>query len=99
MRLEGDFADRVLKVWVVAPWPNRHEIVIKSAAWTDFLITFTIPAGTVSQVKGGGGKTIKEIEKTTGARVAVDRHGAVRVSAKSRASIEAAKQKVMAFTR
>lgn len=33
IRLERRLSARVLKVWVVPPWPPQGRIIVKSAAW------------------------------------------------------------------
>lgn len=35
VRLERLVSGRILKVWVVAPWPAGDRVVAKSAAWKD----------------------------------------------------------------
>lgn len=35
VRLTGMVGGRILKVWVVAPWPDGDRVVVKSAAWKD----------------------------------------------------------------
>ncbi len=35
VRLERKLAKGLLKVWVVAPWPDGDRVVVKSAAWKD----------------------------------------------------------------
>ncbi|NNC12006.1 DUF4258 domain-containing protein [Planctomonas sp. JC2975] len=95
VRLEGDFDGRVLKVWVAEPWPSAGEAVVKSTAWT-YVAEFRIVPGAVGRVKGKGGQTIQAICRESGAQIAVDRSGAVRITAGDKASVESARRKIIA---
>lgn len=35
VRLERTISGQTLKIWVVAPWPDGDNVVVKSAAWKD----------------------------------------------------------------
>ncbi len=35
VRLTATVGERVLKVWVAAPWPDGDRVVVKSTAWKD----------------------------------------------------------------
>ncbi|QDZ15090.1 KH domain-containing protein [Humibacter ginsenosidimutans] len=98
VRLEGDFDDRVLKVWVAEPWPSAGEIVVKSTAW-NHVARFMIPAGAVGRVKGRGGATIRSICLDTGAQISIEKNGAVRIHADDKAAVDAARRKVMSLAR
>lgn len=98
VRLEGDFRGRLLKVWVVAPWPSKDEIVVKSTAW-NYVLEFTIPRNAVGRVVGKGGATIEGIRRMSGAQISVDRTGAVRINGGSAATVKAAKSEVLAAAR
>lgn len=97
VRLERDFGDRVLKVWVADAWPPRGKVVIKSTAW-QYAARFTIPAESVARVKGRGGATITKICGDTGAHISVDSGGTVRISAGDAAALEAARRRIIALS-
>ncbi|GAA2175063.1 hypothetical protein GCM10009846_23430 [Agrococcus versicolor] len=99
VRLERDVGDDVLKVWVVAPWPPRQEVVVKSTAWQR-VVHGRIPRAAVGAVVGHRGATVQALERRTGARVSIDRaSGAVRVAAPTRAAAQAALREVEALAR
>ena len=98
VRLERDFTDRILKVWVAEPWPAKGAIVIKSTAWK-YLATLTIPTRTVGRLIGARGSTIRAIQDQTGAHIKVDRQeGTVRISAGDRAAVDTARHRILAIT-
>ena len=97
VRLERDFTDRTLKVWVAEPWPAAHEVVIKSTAWK-YVTTLTIPTGMVRRVIGTKGATIQAIRERTGAAVSIRSDGTVHISAGDRASADAAQAQIHALT-
>ncbi len=35
VRLERAMSEGLLRVWVVAPWPDGDRVVVKSVAWKD----------------------------------------------------------------
>lgn len=78
-RLERDFGNRVLKVWVVEPWPARDEIVVKSTAWK-FHFELRIAKSQVGRVVGANGSNIRQLELQTQAKIGVDRDGSVRIT-------------------
>ncbi|WP_125778433.1 KH domain-containing protein [Antribacter gilvus] len=99
VRLERDFADpdgdhRTLKVWVAEPWPARHEVVIKSTAWS-YQRDLRIPPALVGRLIGAGGSTVSAIESATGSRVDIERRtGTVTIHNGDKASIAAAARMV-----
>ena len=96
IRLERDFDDRILKVWVVAPWPATRESVVKSTAWK-YLATLTVPPAMVGRVIGAGGATIQQIRDEAGANIAVSRDGTIRISAGDPSSLDAARLRILAI--
>ena len=99
VRLERTFGDRTLKVWVVAPWPNTSEIVVKTTAWKDPTIELRIPNRMIGRLIGPGGATINSIRSQTGAWITVDdQNGTVRISTPDRATAEAARQLILGLT-
>lgn len=88
VRLERDVGDDVLKVWVVAPWPPAGDVVVKSTAWQRVAVG-RIARAAVGAVIGPRGATIGELQRRTGARIAIDRStGVVRASASDRRAAE-----------
>lgn len=92
VRLERDYPGRVLKVWVVAPWPATSEIVVKTTAW-NFIEEFAIPAGTAAHVIGKNGARVRSISQETNARISV-KNTSVRIEGGSAATVAAAKSDV-----
>lgn len=98
--LERDVDGDVLKVWVVAPWPPADDaVVVKSTAWQRVAVG-RIPRHAIGAVVGPRGATIQAVERSTGARVAIDRAtGTVRASAADRRAAEDALRQVVALAR
>ncbi|WP_144717596.1 KH domain-containing protein [Agrococcus jejuensis] len=97
--LERDLDGDVLKVWVVAPWPPAAEVVVKSTAWQRVALG-RIPRDAIGAVVGQGGATIQALERSTGARIAIDRAtGEVRATASDRRTAEDALRQVEAVAR
>ncbi|QCR19463.1 KH domain-containing protein [Agrococcus sp. SGAir0287] len=99
VRLERDLDGDVLRVWVVAPWPPATEVVVKSTAWQRVALG-RIARDAVGAVVGPGGARIREVERASGARVAIDRAtGEVRATADDRRAAEDAVRRVEALAR
>lgn len=91
VRLERDFDGRTLKVWAVES--EEEQIVVKSAAWSYFCI-LRVPGECMGRIIGRQGRTVREIEGKTGARIYVRPGGTVRIRANDRGSAEAARTEV-----
>ncbi len=100
VRLERDLDGDVLRVWVVAPWPPTDDaVVVKSTAWQRVALG-RIPRDAIGAVVGQGGATIQALERSTGARIAIDRAtGEVRATASDRRTAEDALRQVEAVAR
>lgn len=96
VRLERDFDDRTLKVWVVGPWPATREIVVKSTAWK-YSAQFTVLSTAVGKVIGTRGTTIQGIRDRNGAHIVVKPDGTVRISAGELSSLATARQQILAI--
>ncbi|MEL7481957.1 MAG: polyribonucleotide nucleotidyltransferase [Pseudomonadota bacterium] len=57
-----------------------------------------IPVDKIREVIGSGGKTIRDIVETTGAKINVEDDGAIQISALDRASIDAAVKRIKELT-
>lgn len=88
VRLERDFGDRTLKVWVASPWPSVS-VVVKTTAWS-YSSAFRIPAEAVGLVIGRKGRTIEQLRAESGAQIRVEDGGAVHISADTKAAAEMA---------
>lgn len=97
VRLERDFGGRILKVWVVEPWPATSEIVIKTTAWK-YQVTLSLPPTAVGRVIGRGGANVKGIQDQYGVRIKVNRDGTVRVIAGDQASLDAAQRQILTIS-
>jgi len=60
--------------------------------------TMTIPKDKIREVIGTGGKVIREIVATTGAKVDIDDEGVIKISSSDIAQIEAARQWIQGIT-
>lgn len=85
VRLERDFDNRTLNVWVVAPWP----IIVKTTAWT-YRDAIQIPQKRIGAVIGRGGTNIRSIENLTETRITVDPDGTIHLRGNNLAAIKAA---------
>ena len=94
VRLERTITGRTLIVWVAKPWPAA-ETIVKSTAWADATVEFTIPAGTAGRVIGRGGTTIRRIESDYRVRVSIGDGGSVRVTSGSKDSVDAAQREIL----
>ncbi|MGC5078267.1 KH domain-containing protein [Agrococcus sp. DT81.2] len=97
-RLERDIGAETLKVWVVAPWPAKEQVVIKSVAWHSS-IHFSIAPDAIGRVVGRSGERIQAIEHRTRTRVSIDGGGSVRITSGSRSDAEAARSEIEAAAR
>jgi polyribonucleotide nucleotidyltransferase len=96
VQLERDCGDRVLKVWVVAPWPARDAVVVKSTAW-QYVSTVNVPKDRVGLVIGCKGRTAQAIRTETGAHLWVEATGTVHISAGDRSCVEHARERIAAI--
>ena len=62
------------------------------------MVTIQVPTDKIRDVIGSGGKTIREIVDTTGARVNIEDDGTVQISAMDKDSIEAARKRIHELT-
>lgn len=92
VRLERDYPGRVLKVWVVAPWPATTEIVVKTTAW-NYIEQLPIPAGSAGHLIGKHGTRVRGISERTGARISVS-DTSIRIEAGSATPVSAAKSEI-----
>ncbi len=60
--------------------------------------TIKVPKDKIREVIGAGGKVIRELQETTGARIDIDDDGTVRIAAVEERAIEAAIEKIEALT-
>ena len=91
VRLERDFGDRTLKVWVAQPWPTPSGAVVKTTAWS---YQITIPTGSIGRVIGTRGATIRTIEDITGTHIFVRPDGTTHIGADNPAAFEAARDQI-----
>lgn len=96
VRLERDFGDRILKVWVAEPWPATKEIVVKSTAW-QHTTSLAIPIERIGRLVGRGGANIGRLRTETGAHIHVDDDGTVRITGDSQHIVALARQRVAEF--
>lgn len=97
VRLEGDYDDRILKVWVAEPWPAAEVAVIKSTAWKH-VTTLNIPTGQIGRVIGRDGAAIQRLRGETGAQILVNQDGTIRISAGDEATLDSVRQRIVAMT-
>lgn len=98
VRLERTIGGKTLIVWVVAPWPSTKSVVIKSTAWADPAITFSIPSSTITAVIGKSGSVIQRIRSDHDARISVKGTGEVRVAAPRVTQAQAAQRQILAIS-
>ena len=90
VRLEKDFRDRTLKVWVPPDWRERRPVAVKSVAW-QHLVEFTLPRGRIGAAIGRGGQNVRHLEQLHDVRISIDgRTGRVRVLGDDRDAVRAA---------
>ncbi len=94
VRLERDFGDCTLKVWVVAPWPNREKVTVKSTA-RQYATDVTVPPGSLPHVIGKGGSAITRLREETGAHIVIQSNASIRITAGTRNSVEAAEKQIL----
>ncbi|WAC66743.1 KH domain-containing protein [Agrococcus sp. SL85] len=97
IRLERDFGDSTLKVWVLPTQGPADRVVVKTTAWS-VARTIRVPRGEVGALIGRGGSHVRALEQRTGARISVGRDGAVTVTADSPELVDAAVEQVRAAT-
>lgn len=98
VRLECELNGRVVKAWVVAPWPATERAIIKTVAGT-IRKTIPVPPALIGRVIGRQGATINEIQARTGARVQVARlDNLIHVSADNPRSVKAAVDELTRIT-
>jgi polyribonucleotide nucleotidyltransferase len=68
------------------------------SAYAPQMAIMTIPTDKIRDVIGSGGKTIREIVDTTGAKISVEDDGTVKISALNAESIEAARKWIHGLT-
>lgn len=96
VHLEGEIDGRILKVWVPAPWPaSVREVVVKSAAWADFVATVRVPANAVGRVIGRGGATINGIQRDTGTAISNLGGGLFEITADDERAIPRARRAIL----
>ena len=96
VRLEGEIGGRILKVWVPAPWPaSAREVVVKSAAWADFVATVRVPANAVGRVIGRGGATINGIQRDTRTAISSLGGGLFEIAADDERAIPRARRAIL----
>lgn len=95
VQLEGDYEGRILKVWVVEPWPATTEVVVKTTAWR-YYATLTIPRERVGRLIGRNGETIQRLRIETGAHINVKDDGTVHITGGDKATTEDARQRIVA---
>lgn len=93
VRLEGDYEGRILKVWVVEPWPASAEVIVKSTAW-HYYATLTISAKQVRRLIGHRGEAIRRLRDEFNAQISVESDGTVRISGRDKATTEHTLQRV-----
>lgn len=99
VRLERDFSDRTLIVWVAQPWPTTQQVAIKTTAWTDKTIRFSIPRTTIGYVLGRGGATKRLIEDQHNSRIRINSDGIVAVSSNQVKHAESARRQILEMVR
>lgn len=98
IRLERDFGDRTLRVWVLPTEPGAGRVVVKTTAWHHRRTLVVTPAA-VGRIVGERGARVRAIEARSGARVSAGHDGTVRISGDSEAVVEAALALVREATR
>jgi hypothetical protein len=94
VRLEKDFRDRTLKVWVPPDWRTRRPVAVKSVAW-QHLAEFTLPRGRIGAAIGRGGQNVRHLEQIHDVRISIDgRTGRVRVLGDDRDAVRATERRI-----
>ena len=68
------------------------------SAYAPQIVTIKIPTDKIREVIGSGGKVIREIVETSGAKIDVADDGTVKISAPESAAIERARSRILAIT-